>query len=398
MKLSNRILDMQASPVRKLVPLAQKVKANGTNVLHLNIGDPDIKTPDIFWNAIKEFNEPILSYAFSEGDHTLLEAISKYYKQFNLNYTKEDIVITNGGSEALILALTAVCDHGDDVIVFEPFYTNYNGFASSTGVNVVAIPTDSKNGFHLPDKEVILSKITPKTKAILFSNPGNPTGTVYTKDELNMLAEIAKEKGLFIISDEVYREFVYDGLEFTSAGTLQEVINQVIIIDSISKRYSACGARVGSIASKNKELMENVLKLCQSRLCVATLDQVGAAALYDADQIFLQDVIKEYDHRRNVIYDALNDKEGIFFQKPTGAFYIVVDLPVVNAEHFIIWLLTEFSIDNETVMMAPAQGFYATPNTGLNQARIAYILDSEKLQRAAKIIIEGLKEYKKHYE
>lgn len=398
MKLSDRVISMQASPVRKLVPLAEKVKANGTKVLHLNIGNPDIKTPDIFWQAVKNYDAPVLSYAFSEGNHDLLEAVSKYFKKFDLDYSKEDIVITNGGSEALVMALMAVCDHGDEVITFEPFYTNYNGFATCTDAKIVSIPTDSNNGFHLPSEDVIKSKITTRTKAILFSNPGNPTGTVYTKNELEMLAKIAKEHELFIIADEVYSEFVYDGLEFTSAGSLENIIDQVIIIDSISKKYSACGARIGLIASKNKELMENILKLCQSRLCVSTLDQVGAAAIYNSDQSFLKETKAEYDHRRNVIYDSLNNKEGITFHKPSGAFYVIVDLPVKNAEHFIIWLLTEFSIDNETVLMAPATGFYATPNTGLNQARIAYILDSEQLKRASRIIIEGLKGYRKDYE
>ncbi|MDH6603110.1 aspartate aminotransferase [Bacilli bacterium PM5-9] len=398
MKISNRILNMPESPVRKMDTIATKIKESGINIHHLNIGDPDIKTPEIFFKAIKEYDTQILGYAKSEGVSDLVHSLQKYYKKFNLDFDYEDILVTAGGSEALQLILMSVCDYHEEILVFEPFYTNYNGFADVCDVKTVAVTTHSKNGFHLPSKEEIISKITPKTRAILFSNPGNPTGTVYTRDEIEMLADIAIEEDLYIISDEVYREFVYDGLESISSASIDRIKDRVIIVDSISKRYSACGARIGCLASKNKELMNQVLKICQNRLCVPTLDQIGAKALYDADQSFLNEVKAEYDSRRNLIYNELAGTNGISFIKPDGAFYLILDLPIKDAEHFVTWLLTEFSIDNETVMLAPAQGFYSTKGLGKNQVRIAYILDCDKLKRAAKIIKLGLKEYMKKYE
>ncbi|MDF9867770.1 aspartate aminotransferase [Bacilli bacterium PM5-3] len=398
MKISNRILNMPESPVRKMDTIATKIKESGINIHHLNIGDPDIKTPEIFFKAIKEYDTQILGYAKSEGVSDLVHSLQKYYKKFNLDFDYEDILVTAGGSEALQLILMSVCDYHEEILVFEPFYTNYNGFADVCDVKTVAVTTHSKNGFHLPSKEEIISKITPKTRAILFSNPGNPTGTVYTRDEIEMLADIAIEEDLYIISDEVYREFVYDGLESISSASIDRIKDRVIIVDSISKRYSACGARIGCLASKNKELMNQVLKICQNRLCVPTLDQIGAKALYDAGQSFLNEVKAEYDSRRNLIYNELAGTNGISFIKPDGAFYLILDLPIKDAEHFVTWLLTEFSIDNETVMLAPAQGFYSTKGLGKNQVRIAYILDCDKLKRAAKIIKLGLKEYMKKYE
>lgn len=398
MKISDRVSNMPESPVRKMDAVATKIKESGINILHLNIGDPDIKTPQVFWDAIKNYDAPILGYAKSEGISDLVKSLQKYYKSYNLNYDYEDILVTAGGSEALSLILTTVCDYKEEVLVFEPFYTNYNGFCDVVDVIPVPITTYSSNGFHLPKKEEITSKISPKTRAILLSNPGNPTGTVYTKEEIEMLADIAIEHDLFIISDEVYREFVYDGLEYYSSAMVERVQDRVIIVDSISKRYSACGARIGCLVSKNKDLMKQVLKICQNRLCVPTIDQVGAKALYDTDQAFLMDVKEEYDRRRNLIYDKLSGVAGIKFIKPSGAFYLILDLPVVDAEHFVTWLLTEFSINNETVMLAPAQGFYSTKGLGKNQVRIAYILDTDKLERAATIIKDGLVEYKKHYE
>lgn len=398
MKISNRVFNMPESPVRKMDTLATKVKESGVNILHLNIGDPDIKTPQVFWDAIKNYEAPILGYAKSEGISDLVHSLQKYYKTYNLEYDYEDILVTAGGSEALSLILTTVCDYHEEVLVFEPFYTNYNGFADVVDVIPVPITTQSSNGFHLPAKDEITSKITDKTRAILLSNPGNPTGTVYTKEEIEMLADIAIEFDLYIISDEVYREFVYDGLEYYSSAMVKRIEDRVIIVDSISKRYSACGARIGCLASKNKDLMKQVLKICQNRLCVPTLDQVGAKALYDADQTFLNEVKEEYDRRRNLIYKELSGVAGIEFIKPSGAFYLILDLPVKDAEHFVTWLLTEYSINNETVMLAPAQGFYSTKGLGKNQVRIAYILDTDKLARAAKIIKDGLVEYKKNNE
>ena len=397
MRISKRILNMPESPVRKMDGIASKVKESGINILHLNIGDPDIKTPDAFWDAIHTFEEPILGYAKSEGLPELIYAMQKYYKKFNLDFDYDELLVTSGGSEALALVLATVCDYQEEIIVFEPFYTNYNGFADVSDVVPIPVTTSSKNGFHLPAKEEITSKITPKTKAILFSNPGNPTGTIYTKEEIEMLADIALEHDLFIISDEVYREFVYDNLEYVSSASIDRIKDRVIITDSISKRYSACGARIGSIASKNKELMKQILKICQNRLCAPTIDQVGAAALYNSDQSFLNDVKEEYDRRRNLIYDELNGAPGISFIKPAGAFYLMLDLDIEDAEHFVTWLLTEFNIDNETAMLAPAQGFYTHKEYGKKQVRLAYILDCNKLKRAARIIKEGLAKYKEIY-
>ncbi|WP_423362858.1 pyridoxal phosphate-dependent aminotransferase [Mycoplasma sp. P36-A1] len=397
MKISKRIANIPESPVRKMDGIAKSVKDKGINILHLNIGDPDIKTPKAFWKAVNNFNEDILGYSSTEGEKELIDAMVKYYDRFNLNFKFEDIVVTVGGSEALSMVLSSVADANDEVIVFEPYYTNYNSFFDICEVVPNAITTSSENGFRLPSKEEIVAKINDKTKAILFSNPGNPTGTVYTKKELLMLGEIAREHDLYIISDEVYREFVYDGVEYYSPASFKEMDQHTIIIDSISKRYSACGARIGNIACKNKEFMTQLKKIAQARLCVATLDQVGATALYNMDQSILTDIKNEYKNRRDFLFNELDNHDGMKFVKPQGAFYLVLDLPVKNAEHFVTWLLSEFSVNKETVMLTPAQGFYAS-NLGINQVRIAYILDCDKLARASKIIKDGLVEYKKKYE
>lgn len=398
MKLSNRVLSVPESPVRNMDDLATSIKNKGINILHLNIGDPDIKTPEAFWQSTQAFHEPILSYAKAQGIEELITAMQKYYAQHNMHYDKDEILVTAGGSEAISMVLCAICDCQDEVIVFEPFYSNYNGFTKALDVNINAITTKPENGFHLPDEKVIVDHITPKTKALFFSNPGNPTGTVYTKDEMLMLAKIAKEHDLYLISDEVYREFVYDDLEYTSAGHLTDIEDRVIVVDSISKRYSACGARIGCVASKNKDLMANVLKLCQNRLCVSTIEQIGATALYNADQEFLVDIKKEYDKRRNMMYNSLSEVADIKFEKPSGAFYFILNLPVKDAVAFTKWLLSEFNIDKETVMLSPAQGFYQTDGLGVSQVRLAYVLDCEKLARAANIIKLGLKEYKEKHE
>lgn len=394
MKVSNRVLSMQESPIRKLVPYADEAKKNGKKVYHLNIGQPDLETPKEYLDAIKNFKEPVLAYAHSQGISELLDSLVEYFRINNYNFKKEDIIVTNAGSEALIFALMASCDHGDEVLVPEPFYTNYNGFASIAGVNVVPITTYAENGFHLPAKEEITKLITDKTKAILFANPGNPTGTVYTRDELNMLKDIAIDHDLFIITDEVYKEFVYDGHEFISFSHLEGVDDRVIATDSISKRYSACGARVGCVASKNKEVMKNIMKLAQARLCVATLEQVGAANLANVPSEYLEEVKQEYWNRRDVVYNALSNMKDVLVEKPRGAFYNIAKLPVEDAEDFVIWLLKDFDLDNETVMLAPAEGFYATPGLGKDEVRISYCLNTDDLKRAMEILEKGLEEYK----
>ena len=392
---SNRVTAMQASPIRKLVPFATAAKADGVKVYHLNIGQPDIKTPRGFFEAVKNFDNEVLEYAVSQGIPELIEALQDYYKTYDMHFDKDELLITNGGSEALLFAMMATCDPGDKLLIPEPFYTNYNGFGQCVNVGVAPITTKAENGFHLPSKEEILSKIDDKVKAILLSNPGNPTGAIYSKEELEMIAEIAIEKDLWIISDEVYREFVYDGLEYTSFGNLKQVEDRVIIIDSVSKRYSACGARIGSIASKNKELIAQIMKLCQGRLCVPTLEQVGAVELYKTPVSYFKEVNDEYRKRRDVLYSELMKVDGVICEKPTGAFYIVAKLPVDNAEEFVKWMLTEFRVDNETVMATPAEGFYATPGLGRDEIRLAYILKEEDLRKAAKILKEGLEAYVK---
>ena len=392
---SNRVTAMQSSPIRKLVPFATAAKAEGVKVYHLNIGQPDIKTPRGFFEAVKNFDNEVLEYAVSQGIPELIEALQDYYKTYDMHFDKDELLITNGGSEALLFAMMATCDPGDKLLIPEPFYTNYNGFGQCVNVGVAPITTKAENGFHLPSKEEILSKIDDKVKAILLSNPGNPTGAIYSKEELEMIAEIAIEKDLWIISDEVYREFVYDGLEYTSFGNLKQVEDRVIIIDSVSKRYSACGARIGSITSKNKELIAQIMKLCQGRLCVPTLEQVGAVELYKTPVSYFKEVNDEYRKRRDVLYSELMKVDGVICEKPTGAFYIVAKLPVDNAEEFVKWMLTEFRVDNETVMATPAEGFYATPGLGRDEIRLAYILKEEDLRKAAKILKEGLEAYVK---
>ncbi|CEN21556.1 pyridoxal phosphate-dependent aminotransferase [Paraclostridium sordellii] len=393
MNFSNRVISMQSSPIRKLVPYATSAKERGIKVYHLNIGQPDIKTPKGFFESINKFNSNVLEYAISQGLPELIDAMINYYSTYNMYFEKDEILITNGGSEALLFAMMATCDPGDNILVPEPFYTNYNGFSSCVNVVVKPITTHPENGFHLPNKSEILSKIDKNTKAILISNPGNPTGTVYTKEEVFMLADIAKENNLWIIADEVYREFVYDSLDYISFGNIDEIKDRVIIVDSVSKRYSACGARIGSLASKNKDFIHEILKLCQGRLCVSTLDQVGSVELYKTPKTYFKEVNDEYKKRRDVLYNELMKVEGVICEKPTGAFYILAKLPVENAEDFVIWMLNEFNVDGETVMACPAEGFYATKGLGESEIRLAYILNEHDLKKAANILKQGLEKY-----
>ncbi len=393
MNFSKRITGMQASPIRKLVPYATEAKAQGKKVYHLNIGQPDIVTPAGFFEAVRNFKEDVLAYSTSSGSNELIDAIRKYYEAYGIEYSRENIIITNGGSEALLFAMIALCDPGDEILVPEPFYTNYNGFGQAVNVSIKPITTRAECGFHLPSKEEIEKVITPNTRAILMSNPGNPTGVVYTDSEIGMLADLAKTHDLFIISDEVYREFVYDGLEYTSFGTLKEIEDRVILVDSVSKRFSACGARIGCLSSKNLDLMAQIMKLAQGRLCVPTLEQVGAAELYKTPMSYLKEVNEEYTRRRNLLYSALREMPGVVCEEPKGAFYVVVKMPVDNAEKFVIWMLKDFSLDGETVMMAPAEGFYATSGLGRDEVRIAYVLKEKDLARAMDILKAGLEAY-----
>lgn len=393
MKFSKRILDMQFSPIRKLTPYGEEARAKGKKVYPLNIGQPDIETPDTFFDAISSFKEDVLKYANSQGINDLIDSFIKYYKEWNINFERNEMLVTSGGSEALLFAIMAICDVGDEIIIPEPFYTNYNGFSEAAGVKVVPFITKAENGFHLPDKKEIESKITHKTRAILMSNPGNPTGVVYTYDEIRMLADIAKEHDIYLIADEVYREFVYDNLKYTSVLYMEDVLDRVILVDSISKRYSACGARIGLVASKNKDLINQILKLCQSRLCVATIEQVAAANLINTPKEYFVKVKAEYENRRNILFEALSNIPGVVCEKPTGAFYVVAKLPIKDADDFAKWLLTDFDYNNKTVMVAPAEGFYATPGLGKDEIRISYCLNCEDLKDAMDILSKALSEY-----
>lgn len=394
MNISNRIQSVPSSTIMELLTFAAKAKKSGKKVYHLNIGQPDIKTPDGFFKAVKEFDGAVLEYSLSEGLPELIDAIKNYYKNYNINFENDEILITNGGSEALLFTMLSICDEGDNILVPEPFYSNYDNFAKAVGVTINPITTLAENGFHLPSKEEIVSKINSKTKAILFSNPGNPTGVVYTKKEIEMICDIAIENNLWIIADEVYREFIYEG-EYTSLGNIDRVQDRVIIVDSVSKRYSACGARIGCVSSKNKDYLSSMLKLCQARLSVPTLEQVGAIELYNTDNSYLKEVNKEYRSRRDVLYNELIKVPGVICEKPTGAFYIVAKLPVKNADHFTKWLLSDFDINGETVMPCPAEGFYMTPGLGVDEIRLAYVLNSKDLSKAAHLLKEGLEAYLK---
>ncbi|MCQ1529786.1 pyridoxal phosphate-dependent aminotransferase [Lutispora thermophila] len=395
LNLSKRADMMPASPIRKLVPFAQEAKKRGVKVYHLNIGQPDIKTPELFFQAIKNFDAPVLEYALSQGNLELIDSFREYYKKWNIDFAQDEIIITNGGSEAIIMSMMAIGDPGDEVLVPEPFYANYNGFACEAGMEIKPITTKAEEGFHLPSKAYIKSLIKPNTRAIMISNPGNPTGAVYTKEELVMLGEIALEHGIFLIGDEVYREFIYDGLKFTSLMDIAGIEDRVIICDSISKRYSACGARIGCVCSKNKTFMKTIMKFAQARLCAPTIEMIGATALVDTAKEYFAEVNLEYQKRRNIVYDALKNIPGVVCEKPMGAFYVVAKLPIDNAEDFAKWMLTDFNVNNATTMVAPAEGFYATPGLGKDEVRLAYILKEEDLKAAMGILAKGIEAYNK---
>jgi aspartate aminotransferase len=388
MKISNRMMAMQASPIRRLVPFADAARKRGIKVYGLNVGQPDIETPPEFMDAIRNAEIKVLAYANSKGDPQLVKATSDYYKRIGLPYEPEDIIITNGGSEALMWAFIAVADVDEDILVPEPFYTNYRSFAAPYAVNIKPLTTYAENGF-----AEIVSKLTDKTRAIALSNPGNPTGVVYTREEVEMLAKIAKEHDLFIIADEVYREFTYEGLKATSFGEMTDILDRVIIVDSVSKRFSACGARIGSLATKNKELPEQILKLGQSRLCAPTLEMIGSTALYQLDPSYFDPIRERYQNRRDVLCDGLAAIDGVLCKKPMGAFYAIAKLPVKNAEDFAKWMLTDFNDNNETVMVAPVENFYQTPGMGVDEVRVAYVLKTDDLKRAVEILDKALKVY-----
>lgn len=394
MKLSKRINDVKVSPVRKLLPYAEKAIKENKEIYYLNIGQPDIETPKEFFEAIVNFNVKTLGYSHSAGRKELIEEIVKYYKKLNIEYQNEDVLITNGGSEALLFTLMSIFDEGDEILIPEPYYANYNSFFNMLQIKIKPIETYAENGFHLSNFKNIEKNITLKTKAILISNPGNPTGTVYTKGEMDNLMYLAQKYNLFIISDEVYREFVYAKNKAISFGEYKNIEENVIIIDSISKRYSACGARIGCVISKNREFMSAIYKLCQSRLSVPTLEMIGAEALYKIPDNYLREVKIEYEKRKNILFEELLKMDGVVASEPEGAFYTIIKLPVDNAEKFIIWMLTEFDINGETLMITPAEGFYATEGMGLNEARISYALEEKELRNAMNILRAALIKYR----
>jgi len=380
--ISNKAAEMPASPIRKLVPFAEAAKKKGIKIYHLNIGQPDIETPASFLDAIKNADLKIVEYSHSAGNESYRKKLCAYYEGFGIHIDQNDLIITCGGSEAIEITMLTCFNPGDEIIIPEPFYANYNGFSRAADVIVKPVRSFIETGFALPPVSEFEKAITPKTKGIMICNPGNPTGYLYTKAELEALRDLVKKYNLFLLSDEVYREFCYDDKTYVSVMHLQGIENNVVLLDSISKRYSACGARIGAMVSKNKEVMTAAVKFAQARLSPPTYGQIGAEAALDTPQSYFDNVKKEYVARRNYLVDALNKMEGVFCPKPSGAFYCIAKLPIDNADKFCQWLLEDFSLDSQTVMLAPATGFYSTPGAGLNEVRIAYVLNLNDLQHA----------------
>ena len=395
MEVSKRVAAMQFSPIRRFNTFAFEAEAKGKKVYRLNIGQPDVETPACFKEAIDNYDKKVIAYAESGGVTELLDAMIDYMKMYDMHYERKDLLITDGGSEALTLIFTALLNPGEEALIAEPFYTNYRTFCNQVNGKLVPLTTKAEEGYAWAKRDLIEAAITPNTKAICCISPGNPTGRVLTLDEMKLVGEIAKEHDLWIISDEVYREFAYDDREVTSFGMLEDLADRVIMVDSVSKRFSACGARIGAIISKNEEFMSGILKLAQGRLCVPTLEQIGAAALYRMDKSYYDEMKAEYCARRDAAYEELMKIPGVVCQKPGGAFYLTAKLPVEDVEDFLMFLLTEFDDNGETVMFAPAEGFYMTPGLGKDEMRIAYVLDRDKMRRGAQLIALGIEAYNK---
>jgi aspartate aminotransferase len=391
--ISHKATDMPASPIRKLVPFAETAKKKGTKIYHLNIGQPDIETPASFLDAVKHADLKIVEYSHSAGNESYRKKLCGYYKEYNINLDHSDIIITCGGSEAIEIAMMTCFNPGDEIIIPEPFYANYNGFSKAADVTVKPIRSFIESGFALPPIAEFEKAITPKTKGIMICNPGNPTGYLYTKAELEALRDLVKKHDLFLLSDEVYREFCYDGKEYVSVMHLSGIENNVVLLDSISKRYSACGARIGAMISRNKEVMAAAIKFAQARLSPPSYGQIGAEAALDTPKSYFEQVKKEYVARRDYVIEALNKMPGVFCPKPSGAFYCIAKLPIDNADKFCQWLLEEFNHNQQTVMLAPATGFYSTPGAGANEVRIAYVLKIDDLKNAMSCLQEALKSY-----
>lgn len=396
MQMSNRISSFQCSPIRRLQPYATEAEKNGVHVIHLNIGQPDIETPKRVLNAIHNYSENTIGYGLSEGEVKLRKAFLEYYKKIGIDdLTLDDILITTGGSEALQFAFITLCDPYDEVIIPEPFYTNVATFSNVAMVTLRPVTSSSENGFILPSLDAFEDKINKKTTAILLCSPNNPTGHVYTKEELKSILELCKKHDIFLIVDEVYREFVYDGEEFTSCLSFPEYRDRVICIDSVSKRFSMCGSRIGAIITKNKEFISSCLKMAQARLCPPEVEEEAAYAALNGYPEGIEEVRKEYEERRNLLVGGMQKIEGVRVNMPKGAFYFVADLPVDSAEEFAIWMLKEFRYHNSTVMFAPSDGFYQSEGLGIRQARFAYVLNKEELALSLECLKYGLKEYRK---
>ena len=393
MKFSTKIQRCELSPMRKFLPYELAAEAKGRKIYHLNIGQPDIETPKVFFDTVRNFQNPVLAYAAAPGVAAFLTAVQAYYRRLGVELDQADIYATAGGSEALQMVLTCILDQGDEILIPEPFYPNYNTFVSVTGGVIRPIPTTPEEGYRYADRERIEPLINEHTRAILITNPGNPTGVVLSQEEMRLMVDIAREHDLFLISDEVYREFVYGGEALSSALQFADAAENVAVVDSISKRFSACGARVGLLISKNQELMAQALKLCQGRLCATTLDQMGAAALYQLDPDYFTAIRDEYHKRRDTCMEGLSKIPGVVCECPKGAFYIMAKLPVEDTDRFQTWLLEEFEDNGETVMFAPGEGFYGTPGKGRDDSRLSYILKQEDLRRAMELLAKGIQVY-----
>jgi aspartate aminotransferase len=396
MQFAARTKLLEPTAIRKLMPFAQDAKSQGVKVYPLNIGQPDIRTPKEFFEAVRNFTNvtEVLEYGQSKGDAGLIAEIAAYYNTMGVPFNEDDIIISSGGNEALYFIFLTLLGPEDEILIPEPFYANYKTFAAASGGKIIPIPTLAEDGFHLPSKETIENLITSKTRAILINNPGNPTGAIFNPSEMQVISNLAQKHKLFIIADEVYREFTYDGTKSMSFGEMGHILNQLIIVDSISKRFSACGARVGCAISKNKEFMGHFMKFCQGRGSSPTMEQVGGVALYKfRNEDYFNEVRREYSTRRDVLHEALLSVPGVVCRKPQGAFYMLAKLPVDDAEKFATWMIKSFRHDNSTVLVAPAYGFYATPGKGLDEVRMAYVLKKEELEKAANVLSKALKAY-----
>jgi aspartate aminotransferase len=394
MDISRRGRTIQASPIRKFKPLADAAMARGLRVFFINIGDPDIPTPQPIMDAVHGFEQKILSYGPAQGFLELRQAVAAYFGSYKIPLTEDNVIVTTGGSEAVLFAFCAVADPGEEIIVAEPFYTNYNGFASIADVKLVPLTLKAEDGFRLPPASEFEARITPRTRAIILCSPNNPTGTVYTAEELERVGALAKKHNLFLIGDEVYKEFVYDGLVHKSILELRGLEDNVIVTDSISKRFSCCGARIGAFITRNGRVYDAALRFAQARLCPPSIEQKAALAAYRMGIGFFEPIRKEYERRRNVLHEGVASIPGVVVRKPQGAFYMVAKLPIKDADHFVTWMLSNFEMDGQTVMVAPGPGFYSTPGKGLDEVRMAYVLKEEDLVEAIRVFRAGLEKYK----